>query len=108
MYSELLSIVAFVLGFGGFSVHMQVASIISETDLSLKPYILGKLLQGIIASFYTYMLASKTTFFSWDIIETFNYNSIAVYPAANSANLLLMSLTTITLIAITFKMFRKT
>lgn len=107
MFSQLLSIVAFILGFGGFSVHMQVASIVGDTDLSLKPYLLGKLLQGIIAGFYTYLLTSKTAFFSWDVVETFSYGSSSIYPAANSANLLLIALTTLTLIAISFKMFKK-
>lgn len=46
---------SFLLGFGGISIMLQVLSIISKTDLSIKPYILGKILQGIIASFYTYM-----------------------------------------------------
>lgn len=47
---------AFLLGFGGFSVLLQVLSIISKSDLSIKKYFFGKLLQGIIAAFYTYVL----------------------------------------------------
>ena len=47
---------AFLLGFGGISVLLQVLSIISKTDLSIKKYIIGKLLQGIIAATYTYIL----------------------------------------------------
>ena len=39
-FIEKLPIVALVLGFGGFSVHMQVASIISDSNISLKPYLL--------------------------------------------------------------------
>lgn len=44
-----------LLGFGGISIMLQVLSIVSKTDLSIKPYILGKALQGIIAAFYTYI-----------------------------------------------------
>lgn len=46
---------AFLLGFGGISIFLQVLSITSKTDLSIKPYIYGKLLHGVIAAFYTYM-----------------------------------------------------
>lgn len=46
---------AFLLGFGGISVLLQVLGIISKTDISIKPYIIGKFLQGIFASIYTYI-----------------------------------------------------
>lgn len=57
---------AFLLGFGGISVLLQVLSIISKTDLSIKKYIIGKLLQGIIAATYTYILIT--------ILPMFNFN----------------------------------
>lgn len=46
---------ALLLGFGGLSVLLQVWSITAKSDLSIKPYIYGKLLQGLIAAFYTYL-----------------------------------------------------
>lgn len=58
---------AFVLGFGGFSVVLQVYGIISKTDISIKPYILGKFLQGVIASFYTYIILKNSLFFNLNI-----------------------------------------
>lgn len=51
----ILSLSALVLGFGGLSVHMQVASILSDSKLSLKPYLIGKMLQGIFAGIYTFL-----------------------------------------------------
>ena len=45
---------AFLLGFGGFSIFLQVLSITSKSDLSIKTYLYGKFSQGIIAGFYTY------------------------------------------------------
>ena len=45
---------SFLLGIGGISVLLQVFSIVSKTDLSIKPYIIGKLLQGVISAFYTF------------------------------------------------------
>ena len=58
---------SFLLGFGGISVLLQVLSITSKTDLSIKPYILGKLLHGILSSFYTYIFINIIPFFNFDI-----------------------------------------
>ena len=49
-------ICSFVLGFGGFSVLLQVLSITSKANISVKPYFVGKLLQAFFAVFYTYLL----------------------------------------------------
>ena len=87
-YIEILTIVSFILGFGGFSVHMQVASILSDSDLSFKTYLLGKLLQGIFASIYTFLLMRFTNFFSWDVIESFSYNSNNIKIVSESTNLI--------------------
>lgn len=87
-FIEKLPVAALVLGFGGFSVHMQVASIVSDSDLSLKPYLLGKLLQGIFASIYTYLLMKFTNFFSWDVIESFSYNNSNIKIVSESSNLI--------------------
>ena len=57
---------AFLLGTGGLSVFFQVFSIISKTDISIKPYIIGKFLQGIFAAFYTFALI--------EIFPIFNLN----------------------------------
>lgn len=58
---------AVLLGFGGISVLLQVLSITSKTDLSIKPYIYGKLLQGIISGFYTYIFMQVFPFFNFDL-----------------------------------------
>lgn len=58
---------SFLLGFGGFSILLQVYSIVSKTDLSIKPYILGKLLQGIIAALYTFLLIQFFPIFNFNL-----------------------------------------
>lgn len=58
---------SFLLGFGGISVLLQVLSITSKTDLSIKPYIYGKILQGLLASFYTFILMNIIPFFNFDL-----------------------------------------
>ena len=55
---HLLSILitSFLLGFGGFSILLQVYSIISKENISIKPYILGKFLHGIFSIIFTFIL----------------------------------------------------
>ena len=60
-------ITAFLLGCGGLSVLLQVWSITSKTDLSIKPYIYGKLLHGIIAAFYTFLAIQLCPFFNFNL-----------------------------------------
>ena len=60
-------IIAFLLGFGGISVMLQVWSIVSKTDLSIKPYILGKLLHGLFAAFYVFVFMNCLPFFYFDL-----------------------------------------
>lgn len=50
-----LCAVSLIIGWAGFSVHAQVMSIVSSSDISVKPYIIGKALQGLISSIYTYI-----------------------------------------------------
>ena len=58
-------ICAFLLGFGGFSVMLQILSVISKEKLSIKPYIIGKILQAILATMYTFVVLQ---------IPMFNFN----------------------------------
>lgn len=56
---------SFLLGFGGISIMLQVLSIISKSDLSIKPYILGKLLHGTLSAFYTFIIINNFSFFNY-------------------------------------------
>ena len=62
-----ITICAFLLGFGGISVLLQVLSITSTSDISIKPYIIGKLMQGIFAALYVYLLLQNFTFLNLDL-----------------------------------------
>lgn len=53
-----------LLGFGGISVLLQVFSITSKTDISIKPYIIGKILHGIFAALYTYIFINYFPIFN--------------------------------------------
>lgn len=48
--------VSAIIAWSGLSVHAQVASIVSDTDISIKPYIKARLVHAILAGFYTYLL----------------------------------------------------
>lgn len=65
---------SFLLGFGGISILLQVLSITSKSDISIKPYILGKLLHGIIAALLTYVVINNFPFFNLDIAPVFSQN----------------------------------
>ncbi len=51
---------SWIVGFAGFSVHLQVMAIVSKYHLSLMPYIFGKIMQGIISCIYTFILYNIT------------------------------------------------
>lgn len=56
--NSILSIllVSFLLGFGGISVLLQVYSIITKEGISIKPYVYGKFLQGILSVLITFII----------------------------------------------------
>ena len=58
---------AFLLGFAGLSIFLQIFSIASKNKLSMKPYLIGKLMQGIISAIYTYVILYSFDFFYFDI-----------------------------------------
>lgn len=56
---------AIIIGFGGISVALQVLSIISKHHLSVKKYLIGKLVQAGLAGVYTYLIL---------LVPIFNFN----------------------------------
>lgn len=68
--SQNVVLCAFLLGFGGFSVLLQVFSLLAKTDLSINKYIIGKFLQGIIAAFYTFFALKYIPILNLDIMPT--------------------------------------
>jgi len=111
-YKILFTIIAIILGFGGLSVHMQVASIISATDLSLKPYLLGKTLHGIFAGTLTYIVLTYTSFFNLEAVETFGsfatnkFNNDS-YGYINSGNVLIIAISIIMLLVLAILLLKK-
>ena len=65
---------SFLLGFAGICVLLQVYSIIASSDISIKPYILGKILHGALAALYTYIIIKNISFFNLDLEPVFANN----------------------------------
>lgn len=66
--STQIIITAFLLGFAGISIFLQIFSIASKNSLSMKPYLIGKIMQGFIAAFYTFIILLSFSFLNLDLI----------------------------------------
>ncbi len=71
-FYQQITVASIIIGWAGFSVHSQVLSIISVSDISIKPYLLGKLLQGIFAGIYTYIIFRIAGYKIFNTIPTYN------------------------------------
>ena len=49
-------IASFILGFSGFSVQAQVASILAQTDIRFRPFFLARVLHGFVSGALTFIL----------------------------------------------------
>ena len=52
-----VAMAAFMLGWAGLSVHCQVLSFIGSSGLSVRTYIYGKFLQGVISAIFVFIIA---------------------------------------------------
>ncbi|WP_394219827.1 sporulation integral membrane protein YlbJ [Halobacillus trueperi] len=69
-----LLIVSFILGFHGFSIQAQIASILAETDIRFKPYALARIAHGIVAAALIYVLYFVYRPFQQQSMPTWNPN----------------------------------
>ena len=51
-----ISIINFLIGWGGISIHSQALAFLSNTDINSKLYIIGKFFHGILSSIYGLLL----------------------------------------------------
>ncbi len=78
-----LAVISFILGFNGFSIQAQVASILAKTDIRFLPYFFARLLHAVIACLFTIILY-KTYFENKLTIE----DAIAIEKSNHSYQLL--------------------
>jgi sporulation integral membrane protein YlbJ len=50
-----LAFVSFFLGWNGLSIHAQVASVLSKSDIRYRPYFIGRIMHSILAFFLTFV-----------------------------------------------------
>lgn len=72
LLSTNIIISAFLLGFGGISIVLQIYAIIADSDISIFPYIIGKFLQGVFAAIYTFLFIKVFPFFYFDLVPVFS------------------------------------
>lgn len=72
LLSTNIIISAFLLGFGGISIILQIYAIIADSDISIFPYIIGKFLQGVFAAIYTFSFIKIFPFFNFDLVPVFS------------------------------------
>ncbi len=53
---EQMLVVGMILAWGGFSVHAQIAAILSTSDLRYKPFIISRIVHAILAAFLTLVI----------------------------------------------------
>ncbi|WP_350344904.1 sporulation integral membrane protein YlbJ [Proteinivorax tanatarense] len=53
---------SFLIAFSGISVIAQVASMLGDTDISIKPFIVSRIIHGTLAGFYTFLLVKFGAF----------------------------------------------
>ena len=69
-----LPLLSFFIGFSGVSVLAQVYAVTKPSGLSIKPYIIGKMLQGIIAFSLTYFTMIISQVGDETVLQVFNNN----------------------------------
>ncbi|MCP3031084.1 sporulation integral membrane protein YlbJ [Halobacillus sp. A1] len=74
-----LSIVSFMLGFHGFSIQAQIASILADTDIRFTPYFIARIIHGCSAVLIMLMIFKWSSMSSRQAVKIFNEPSIYNY-----------------------------
>ncbi|MBQ7473888.1 MAG: sporulation protein [Oscillospiraceae bacterium] len=57
--AALFSLAAFLTGWGGLSVQFQTSAVLSETELSLRRHLIGRVLSGVISALLALLIGKK-------------------------------------------------
>jgi len=79
-----IMITSFILGFSGLSVQAQVASILAETKIGFKPFFVGRIFQGFLAAFFTFLLWKPLYINIEATIERGNIIAVLAKPTTHS------------------------
>lgn len=99
-----LMLASWIVGFAGLSVHLQVMAVIAGHGLSLVPYIIGKVMHGLISALLTgilYTIFSPTP--ATPVFARFSYGFFSSSVFAALAVLSVLAVLLILLIALLYK-----
>ncbi|WP_034740694.1 sporulation integral membrane protein YlbJ [Halalkalibacter wakoensis] len=73
---EQIIVTSFILAFSGFSIQAQVASILAETDIRFKPFLISRFMHGFFAAFLVFLFwrpfyLNQTASEQWQAIPVF-------------------------------------
>lgn len=104
-----IALVSFFIGFGGISINAQVIGLIHNTDINFSLYLFIKIVQGLIASFYSILFFHFSVFvpvFSNYLCKPFDKGSISLIMLKMSIAYLAISLLAIILIILFVMIFK--
>lgn len=61
-----IALLGFLLGWSGLAIHAQVASMVADTDLRLAPFVVSRILHGVLASLTLYL---GFRFHLWELVQ---------------------------------------
>jgi hypothetical protein len=70
-----LALVSFFLGWNGLSIHAQVASVLSKSDIRYRPYFIGRILHAV--------LGFLLTFIFWDLLRPLSPQALPTWTTGN-------------------------
>ncbi len=77
---------SFILGFSGFSVQAQVASILAQTDIRFKPFFLARIFHGILAFTFTFLLWKPIYIRFYSVEQPSNAIPVSFFNSVNWLN----------------------
>lgn len=85
-----LALASGIIAWSGLAVHAQVASVLTQTDIRMRPYFLARLLHGGLAAFFTVLFyrlgMGKGALTSFAAALPFHNAAVAVTPAATTVH----------------------
>lgn len=107
LYYQVL-ITSFILAFNGFSVQAQVASILAEANIRFKPFFFARILHGLFAMFFTYLLWNPL-FVNKQVqdVTTAFYPSTTIHTFSTAWNVLITVGPLITIVCLVYFIFSK-
>lgn len=91
-------IVSFILGFGGFSIQAQVASIFAESDIRFRPFFFARILHGVFSACLAFIFYEL--FYEHDSTATITAANAIPHPLVEGWNLFQQMAPSITFFAL--------